>query len=245
MYDKLEDIADVLKDAKKDLDHLNVRDLLRRDWKGGIIETPKDKPDIHLGFASIPYSLSYQVDITPNRTLQNWFAIERNWTSEIRADATVALNSFKRYTTADGEVVEEMWLDDDDDDDDEEDEDDLDLESPWHANRRRRRGRKIKERQIILVVRPDHRLSVPLANSLFEHISAAIEASDVLNAKPWHAGDDEDDGGKKKKSRHRGAGGDGDVGLGPRQMVWTHSVANGGRKLIRPIVDDAVSKWGL
>lgn len=34
MYKKMEDIADVLKAAKKNLGHLNVRDLLRRDWKG-------------------------------------------------------------------------------------------------------------------------------------------------------------------------------------------------------------------
>lgn len=53
MYDKMLEISDILKDAKKDLDHLSVRDLLRRDWKGGAIETPEGKPDVHTGYASI------------------------------------------------------------------------------------------------------------------------------------------------------------------------------------------------
>lgn len=34
MYEKMEDVAESLKKAKKDLDSLSVRDLLRRDWKG-------------------------------------------------------------------------------------------------------------------------------------------------------------------------------------------------------------------
>jgi exopolyphosphatase len=33
-YDKMLDVSKTLKTAKNDLDHLSVRDLLRRDWKG-------------------------------------------------------------------------------------------------------------------------------------------------------------------------------------------------------------------
>lgn len=89
----------------------------------------------------------------------------------------------------------------------------------------RRKRRKTKERQIVLVVRHDHRLNETLATELFLAISRAVESSDVLRAQPWR--------------------GPGWKELGPRQMVWTHNVANGGRKLIRPIVEEAVSKWGL
>lgn len=53
MYEKMLELSDVLKDAKKDLDHLSVRDLFRRDWKGGLIHTPEGRPEVHTGYASI------------------------------------------------------------------------------------------------------------------------------------------------------------------------------------------------
>lgn len=206
LYEKMAQVADVLKDAKKDLDGLSVRDLLRRDWKGGIVQTPKGFPDIHLGYASIPYSLSRQAaERTSNGSLAEWFAIERNWTSEIRADATVALMSYKRASGDDQassqDDDEEMWLEDDDD--------------SMHTSQ------KIKERQIVIVVRSDHRISESQADSLFETLRDSIASSDVLFAKPWRRSDE----------------------LGPRQAVFTHSVPNGGRKLIRPIIESACMEW--
>lgn len=173
------------------------------------------------------------MSITPGKTAKSWFAIERNWTSEIRADATIALNSYKTQRASDGSVFqEEGWMpwSDDDDDDDEDDEneqyDDQDEQNAafaFPAAQLMRRRQSLKERQIVLVVRHDHRLNETLADELFRIISDSIETSDVLGVQPW-----------------RGPGWE---ELGPRQMVWTHTVVNGGRKLIRPIVEDAVSRW--
>lgn len=82
---------------------------------------------------------------------------------------------------------------------------------------------KVKTREIALVVRASHshRLDEAAADSLFEVIKAAIDEEEVIDAKPWHRQDE----------------------LVGRQMVWTHHIQNGGRKLIRPIVEDAVRSW--
>jgi exopolyphosphatase len=66
---KQDDLADVmdnvdheLSKAQKDIDNLGLRDLLRRDWKGDLIDTPSPTtPTVSLGFASIPYSMDEQI----------------------------------------------------------------------------------------------------------------------------------------------------------------------------------------
>lgn len=159
--------------------------------------------------------MTRQIELTPHQSLQEWFAIERNWTAEIHADASIALMSYKRVLNPDGSIQEEQWVPDTEEDEDDEDEEDLDAEL------KKKKKNKIKERQIVLVVRTDAVFD-DHANSLFETISDAIASNPVLLAKPWSRSHE----------------------LGKRQMVWTHHVAvNGGRKLIRPIVDDAVRRW--
>ncbi|GAA5907575.1 hypothetical protein JCM8208_000005 [Rhodotorula glutinis] len=82
--------------SRKALDTLDVRSLLRRDWKGDAIMTKSSKhPSINLGFASAPVSLEEQIERTPEGTAPEWFAIERAWTSEIQADVSVALTNFR------------------------------------------------------------------------------------------------------------------------------------------------------
>ena len=58
----MEDLDDELSDAQKDIDNLGLRDLLRRDWKGDIIDTPSPRtPTVSIGFASVPYSMDEQI----------------------------------------------------------------------------------------------------------------------------------------------------------------------------------------
>ena len=94
--DKMEDLDDKLGDAKKKLDHLNVRDLLRRDWKGDLVDTPSPRtPTVSLGFSSIPFSLDQQINKTEFGELFDWFAIEAAWTASTNTDISVALNKYK------------------------------------------------------------------------------------------------------------------------------------------------------
>lgn len=96
LENKMEELEDVLKAAKKDLDHLGVRDLLRRDWKGDLVDTPSPRtPTVSLGFASIPYSLEQQIKKTEFGELFDWFAIEAAWTAQVGTDISVALNKYK------------------------------------------------------------------------------------------------------------------------------------------------------
>ncbi|BGP41844.1 hypothetical protein JCM10449v2_005836 [Rhodotorula kratochvilovae] len=82
--------------SRKALGTLDVRNLLRRDWKGDAINTKSKKyPQISLGFASAPVSLEEQIKRTPEGTTPEWFAIERAWTAEIQADVSVALTNFR------------------------------------------------------------------------------------------------------------------------------------------------------
>ncbi|KDN52004.1 DHH phosphoesterase [Tilletiaria anomala UBC 951] len=171
--------------AKKSLDDLSVRDLLRRDWKGDLVHTPEGKPDIHLGFASIPISLDDQIERTLHQRITSWFDIESQWTNEIGADVSVALTSFKAR--------------------------DPDT------------GKKAKRRQIVLSVRSDKNIDEQQADELFEAIKKTVESHPVLEVDPWPKANQ----------------------LARRQMVWEHSVAAGGRKLVRPIIEDAVGRWGL
>ncbi|KAF2214420.1 hypothetical protein CERZMDRAFT_95690 [Cercospora zeae-maydis SCOH1-5] len=94
--DKMQELAETLKDAKKDLDDLSVRDLLRRDYKGDLVDTPSPRtPTVSLGFASIPFSLDEQIEKTEFQALFDWFAIEAAWTAQVGMDISVALNKYK------------------------------------------------------------------------------------------------------------------------------------------------------
>ncbi|KAH6681087.1 hypothetical protein F5X68DRAFT_211854 [Plectosphaerella plurivora] len=181
--DKMADLADELKSAKKDLDHLGVRDLLRRDWKGDLVDTPSPRtPTVNLGFSSIPYSLEEQIKKTEFGELFDWFAIEAAWTAQVGTDISVALN---KYKTRDS------------------------------------KGKKIKVREIVLIVRTDVRINEEQADSLFETVVKAVEADKTLNVEPWHRAKE----------------------LGRRQMVWKHYNEDAGRKVTRPIIEAAVMGW--
>jgi exopolyphosphatase len=96
LEDVMEDLDDELGDAKKDLDHMGLRDLLRRDWKGDFVDTPSERtPTVHLGFASIPISLDEQIERTEWEEIFNWFVIHAAWTAEVATDISVALNKHK------------------------------------------------------------------------------------------------------------------------------------------------------
>ena len=180
--DCMEEVDDELSSAKKDLDGLSVRDLLRRDWKGDFVDTPSPRtPTVNLGFSSIPYSLDDMIERTEFHALFNWFAIEAAWTAQLGTDISVALTK--------------------------------------HKTKDPKTGKKVKVREIILVVRCDVRINEPQADDLFNTVVKAVEAHPDLKAKPWHRADE----------------------LGRRQMVWTHS--GGGRKMIRPIIEKAVEGW--
>lgn len=202
--DKMQALDDQLKTAKKDLSALGVRDLLRRDWKGDLVDTPSPRtPTVSLGFSSIPYSLDEQIEKTEFGELFDWFAIEAAWTAQVGADINVALNSYK--------------VRDDGDDED---------SAKTHGGDLKKKKRKLKKRkirEIVLVVRKDVRIGEEQADSLFETVSKAIEADKTLNVKPWHRVDE----------------------LGRRQMVWYHENEDAGRKIVRPIIEDAVKAWDM
>ncbi|KAI5479433.1 hypothetical protein MNV49_003577 [Pseudohyphozyma bogoriensis] len=97
-----------LLEAKRSLDTLDLRDLLRRDWKGDAVPTRSDKyPTISIGFASIPVSMNEQVLRTPEQSPPEWFAVERAYTSEVGVDVSVVLSN---YRNRDGKKVHEIAL---------------------------------------------------------------------------------------------------------------------------------------
>ena len=99
LQDQMAKLDDQLSDAKKDLDDLSVRDLLRRDWKGDMVDTPSpNTPTVSLGFASIPYSLEEQIAKTPFGELFHWFALHAAWTAAINTDIDICLNKYKVKT---------------------------------------------------------------------------------------------------------------------------------------------------
>lgn len=100
----MEDLDDMLSEAKKDLGHLDLRDLLRRDWKGDLVDTPSPRtPTVSLGFASIPYSMDEQIRKTDFQELFDWFAIEAAWTAEVGVDISIVLSKYKiKERTKDG-----------------------------------------------------------------------------------------------------------------------------------------------
>ena len=96
LKDIMGDLDDELGDAKEDIDHLGLRDLLRRDWKGDLIDTPSPRtPTVSVGFASIPYSLDEQIEKTEFEALFDWFAVHAAWTAEIGSDISVTLTKYK------------------------------------------------------------------------------------------------------------------------------------------------------
>lgn len=169
--DVMEDLDNELKKAKKDISALGLRDLLRRDWKGDLVDTPSklvilrlknDKsrltqpkglstPTVSLGFASVPYSMDEQIQKTEFQALFDWFAIEAAWTAEIRTDISVTLTKYKV---------------------------------------RDKHGKKQKIREIVLVVRDNVRIDEAQADSLFKTVRDAIEADEGLDVKPWHKADE-------------------------------------------------------
>jgi exopolyphosphatase len=98
---KMKELNEHLGEVKKDIGHLGLRDLLRRDWKGDLVDTPSPLlPSVSLGFASIPYSVEEQINKTGFGELFDWFAIEAAWTAQVGADISVALG---KYTKEDGD----------------------------------------------------------------------------------------------------------------------------------------------
>jgi len=177
LEDVMEDLKDQLSDAKDDIDHLGLRDLLRRDWKGDIIvsclqkqpfptqpaqrrfpqltSSPQDTPSpttptVKVGFASVPYSMDAQIGKTEFAALFDWFAIEAAWTAEIRTDISITLTKYKTRT---------------------------------------HKGKKQKIREIVLVVRDNVRIDEKQADSLFRTVSEAIEKDRGLNVEKWHQAD--------------------------------------------------------
>jgi exopolyphosphatase len=110
--EKMQELGEELKDAKKDIDHLSLRDLLRRDWKGDLVDTPSPKtPTVNLGFSSIPYSMDEQIEKTEFHALFDWFAIEAAWTAQAGTDISVALNKYKvKDTDGNKQKIREIVL---------------------------------------------------------------------------------------------------------------------------------------
>jgi len=180
----MDDLDSEMGKAKKDLEELSVRDLLRRDFKGDLVE-PKSSttPTVHLGFASIPYSMEDQIERTLHNTTEEWFEIEEQWSHEIVVDISMVLNSFKEVVQEDGSVRREVWDEDEDDEEEEE----------MEMNEVEEKGKigilkKRKVREIALVVRTGqhHRLNEDQADSLFKLVFEAIENSEILDAERWH-----------------------------------------------------------
>ncbi|KAK3699955.1 hypothetical protein LTR37_016199 [Vermiconidia calcicola] len=184
LEDIMEDLDKELGDAKKDLADLGLRDLLRRDWKGDLVDTPSPRtPTVSLGFASIPISMDQQIERTEWNELFDWFAVHAAWTAEVGADISICLNKHKVKVPS--------------------------------------INKKKKIREIVLVVRDDVRVDDDQADELFRVAYEAIEKDEKLNVKPWHRANE----------------------LGKRQMVWTHEFEDGGRKYVRPLLEEAVKAW--
>jgi exopolyphosphatase len=183
LSDVMEDLDDDLSSAQKDIDAFDLRDLLRRDWKGDLIDTPSPRtPTVSLGFASIPYSMDSQILKTDFAELFDWFAVHAAWTAETGVDISICLNKYKKHY---------------------------------------KNGEKEKIREIVLTVRDDVRINQDEADSLFRVVKEALENNkEGIELVPWHRADE----------------------LSARQMVWTHK-SGAGRKIIRPIVEEAVMAW--
>ena len=80
---------------------------------------------------------------------------------------------------------------------------------------------KVKHREIILTVRAGHRIDEAEAERLFNDVKRDIEASRELILEPWYNGRN----------------------MGRWRCAWTHHREDGGRKIVRPIVEKAVRHW--
>lgn len=111
LEDVMEDLDDQLSKAKKDVGHLELRDLLRRDWKGDIIDTTSPRtPTVSLGFASIPFSMEEQITKTDFQELFHWFAVHAAWTAEVGVDISIVLNKYKVKENGKKRKVREVVL---------------------------------------------------------------------------------------------------------------------------------------
>ena len=107
----MSELDDVLSDAKKDLEGLRLRDLLRRDWKGDLVDTPSPRtPTVSLGFASIPYSMDEQILKTEFEELFDWFATHAAWTAQVGVDISICLNKYKIRENGKKKKVREIVL---------------------------------------------------------------------------------------------------------------------------------------
>ncbi|KAK5164515.1 uncharacterized protein LTR77_009721 [Saxophila tyrrhenica] len=160
LMDVMDDLDDKLGDAKKDLDHLGVRDLLRRDWKNLFVDTPSPRtPTVRLGLASIPIGMDEQIKRTEWEQVFNWFVIHAAWTAEVSVDISVSLSKYKIKDPETGKKkkIREIVLAVRDDirvDEDQADElfdvvykaieqDEKLNVKPWHANQ------KLRKRQMV------------------------------------------------------------------------------------------------
>lgn len=158
-----------LRAAKKDLGHLGLRDLLRRDWKGDLVDTPSPRtPTVSLGFASVPYSMDEQILKTDFQELFDWFAIEAAWTAEVGVDISIVLNNYKVQV---------------DDDDGGGGSDGVDGDGKKKKKKQKKRKRV---RELTLVVRDDVRINQTQATSLFRTVKEALENNKELPLVPWH-----------------------------------------------------------
>lgn len=111
LKDVMEDLDDNLSSAKKNLGDLELRDLLRRDWKGDLVDTPSPRtPTVSLGFASIPFSMDEQITRTDFQELFHWFAVHAAWTAEIGVDISVVLNKYKVKENGKKKKIREVVL---------------------------------------------------------------------------------------------------------------------------------------
>jgi exopolyphosphatase len=175
LKDVMEELDDELTKAQKDIDNFGLYDLLRRDWKSDVIDTPSPRtPTIRVGFASIPYSMDEQILKTEFEELfgmnislsspqtskaklmltriTDWFAIHAAWTAQANVDVSVSVNKYKKH----------------------------------HKD-----GSKEKIREVVLVVRDDVRIDQDQADSLFKLVKDAIENNDEgIEFQPWHRADE-------------------------------------------------------
>lgn len=90
-----------------------------------------------------------------------------------------------------------------------------------YKTRNKKTGEKEKIREVVLTVRDDVRVDQEQADALFDLVKHALEHNtEGIELKPWHRAHE----------------------LSARQMVWTHT-SNAGRKVFRPIVEEAVYGW--
>jgi exopolyphosphatase len=196
LKDVMEDLDDELSSAQKDIDDLDLRDLLRRDWTRRLRAHPPSAWDSRRSptpwtsrswrrisrSCSIGSLFTLYVSI-PSQVLHcHANALSQAWTAEAGVDISICLNKYKKHY---------------------------------------KDGEKEKIREIVLTVRDDVRIDQDQADSLFKVVKEALENNkEGIELTPWHRVDE----------------------LSARQMVWTHK-SDAGRKLIRPIVEDAVMGW--